>query len=169
MNFQNVKSLKIPAGTVKRIVGEAGLLWKSGWENLLKKATDLDRVTVYGGVGYLAGKRINSSGSVVDCTDYPTNCASGFIPCKPGDVLRVKNFSTKQYNCYVVTFDSANNKTAQVQIHARNMDEFDNSTSDYYFSETLSASVYGENFNAVRINGVFDADTVVTVNEEITP
>ena len=43
-------------------------------------------------IGYQKDKRVNSSGEVVSYTVNPTD-ATNYIPCKPGDVVKLKGFS----------------------------------------------------------------------------
>lgn len=50
---------------------------------------------VYNGVGYKVGARSNSNGEIVDLTGGSNPpFATGFIPCKQGDIIRLKN-------CYI--------------------------------------------------------------------
>ena len=64
------------------------------YTNQIPISTDTDG-SVYNGVGYKTASRGNSSGAIVDLTggSNPPFC-TGFIPCKQGDIIRLKN-------CYI--------------------------------------------------------------------
>ena len=55
-----------------------------GYENLLEKATDTDKTTIYNGTGYKDGARISSSGSVSTLSGA---FLTGFIPVKVGETI----------------------------------------------------------------------------------
>ena len=71
-----------------------GSFSKQSYINQIPISTDASG-NVYNGVGYKVGARCNSSGEIVDLTggSNPPFC-TGFIPCKQGDVIRLKN-------CYI--------------------------------------------------------------------
>jgi ribosomal protein S17 len=85
--------------------------------NWLPFAKDTDRITVYGGDydgdgskdGYKTSTRLSSSsGGAVTAADM---CCSGFLPCKEGDILRIKGTKPKSGTAsYVMTFNSSNAK-----------------------------------------------------------
>lgn len=61
------------------------------YTNQIPISTDTDG-SVYNGTGYKSGARCNSSGAVVDLTGGSNPpFVTGFIPCKQGDVIRLKN------------------------------------------------------------------------------
>ena len=63
----------------------------SGYTNQIPISTDTDG-SIYNGTGYKANSRCNSSGGIADCTGGTNNpFVTGFIPCKQGDVIRLKN------------------------------------------------------------------------------
>lgn len=71
-----------------------GSFSKQSYINQIPISTDTDG-SVYNGVGYKTASRGNSSGEIVDLAggSNPPFC-TGFIPCKQGDVIRLKN-------CYI--------------------------------------------------------------------
>ena len=93
------------------------------YTNRLPLATDTDRETIYGGDyngdgvndGYIQGQRLSSSGGTAVLA---IACASGFIPAKPGDVLRIKGISpiNGSASSYIITYDSANTKKTHKEI-----------------------------------------------------
>lgn len=96
--------------------------------NQIPISTDTDG-SIYNTTGYLAGKRINSSGAVADLDSSSASkkpFVTGFIPCKQGDIIRLKN-------CY---------------IPANNGNLWGN-TSD-------STNVFGSGFWGIR-NGLYNA------------
>ena len=160
MNFSTVKAITIPEGSVKKITCGDIVWWEKSiaFTNLLPFATDLDRVTIYNGVGYKTNTRLSSSTSTVGkAVAFTGMCTSGFIPCKEGDVLRIKGISHKSGTAsYIIAFDSAN---AMVGYKAYSATEP---------TITLDSTTFGTGFNAIRFSaGVIDESTIVTINEEI--
>lgn len=152
------------------------------YTNKLSLATDTDRITIYGGDyngdgvndGYITGYRLTSSGGTSALSNA---CASGFIPAKVGDVLRIKGITPIQGTAsqYVITYNSSNT----VVKHLGLRDKDDNSdwgtvTTPWWKYEngiitiTLESGSFGSDFNAIRFSaGIIDNNTIVTVNEEI--
>lgn len=61
-----------------------------GFTDALAISTDTDG-TVYNGVGYFKGRSFDSNGNVISGSSYAYEVATGFIPCKVGDVIRAQN------------------------------------------------------------------------------
>lgn len=151
-----------------------------GYTNLLPTAKDTDRTTIYGsdytgdGVndGYLFNARLSSSGSV--STSNATGfSASGFIPAKEGDILRIKGSSPKTgVGAYVSSYNASN---ALVKAYALSQDGSPPdwvaknavAYTDGILTVTLSSTYFGTGFDAIRFSGIFDSTAIVTVNEEI--
>jgi hypothetical protein len=78
-------------------VTEIGSLVNVKYINQIPISTDTDG-SIYNGTGYKADMRINSSGVATDFNPRVGNTVfvTGFIPCKQGDVIRLKN-------CYIDT------------------------------------------------------------------
>ena len=186
MIFANVKSITIPEGNVKQIALGSTILWKaveetSGYTNLLPSATDTDRKTIYGGDyngdgvndGYISGYRLSSSGSVSQRANV---CCSGFIPCKEGDILRIKGIKpVAGIASYIIAYNNSNTKTNYITISQVNDSSDWSSLSNLHTYENgiltfqLKSEYYGTGFNAIRFcAGVIDSSTVVTINQEIT-
>lgn len=160
IDFSTVKSITIPEGKVKRILSGTTVLWKGGPNNLLPKATDLDRVSIYNIIGYKTGTRLSSSGSTADKDGM---CTSGFIPAVAGDVLRIDGITINTtVNCYIIAYNSSNTKTGYMQFHQSTL-------ATLKAGMILDSTTFGSGFNAIRFCcKTITADTVVTINEEIT-
>lgn len=126
-------------------------------ENLIPTATDADRTTIYNGTGFMTGKRINSSGAVVDYSG--SNMATtGFMPAKAGDVINVIGWtSNSSYTCYMAAYDSSNNVTGKLTINSATV-----------FPVTLEEPTFGSGFNAIRISGdITDETSVINLSNII--
>lgn len=139
--------------------------------NVLSTATSADRVTIYEGVGYKTKTRLNSSGGEVE---HSFMCVSGYIPVNTGDVLRIKGISPKTGSTsYIFAYNSENVKTgggwlAQDGDPAYWVQGYYDSASDM-FTIPLTANDFGSGFDAIRFSaGLIDANTIVTINEEIS-
>ena len=87
MNFADYVRLDIPEGRVKRIARKSDgvILWEAGYVNQVPISIDTDG-SVYNGIGYKDGYRVRSGGTEAAMN----NCSvTGYIPYKPGDVLRI--------------------------------------------------------------------------------
>ena len=191
MIFENIKLITIPEGTVTKITSGAVVLWEKIKEtieinNLLPAATDTDRVTIYGedyngdGVndGYKTKTRLSSSSGGTATADGM--CASGFIPCVAGDIIRIKGTKPKYSTAsYVMTFDSSNKKVVAMSMPQEGTDPiwtnstysaewFQYDTENDIITITLLSSVFGTGFDSMRFSaGVITGDTIVTKNQEI--
>lgn len=79
-----------------------------GYRNQIPLATDTDG-SLYNGVGYKNNSRIGSGGTV---TDYSHFVATGFIPYRFGDLLRVQGGTFTEYGSMLVLYDEAHAQTA---------------------------------------------------------
>lgn len=126
-------------------------------ENLIPTATDTDRTTIYNGTGFKAGKRINSSGEVVDYNGADM-ATTGFMPAKTGDVINVTGWkANSSYTCYIAAYDSSNNVTGKLTINSATV-----------FPITLGEETFGSDFNAVRMSGNITDETSVTNMSDTT-
>jgi hypothetical protein len=133
--------------------------------NLLPLATDTDRTTIYNGTGYYNGKRWSSSGGKIT-TGNTTTSMTGFFTCKPGDILRVYNYTKKSgTKWYMVTFDESQSVVKCVE--ASGVSPSGAYVSPGYAEVTLGSATYGE-FTAIRLSwGQFNAESIVTINQVI--
>ena len=145
------------------------------YTNKLPTSTTTDRKTVYNGKGYKNSTRLSSS-SGGESSSSEQMCVSGFISAKAGDVIRIKGTSpVAGVSSYIMGFNSSNAKTGAITLQNGDGTHWDADPSGLYtydvesdtITATLSSSAIGSNFNAVRISGHIDSNTIVTINEEI--
>ena len=153
------------------------------YTNQLAIATDEDG-SIYNGVGYLNGYRLNSSGNVVEYGTYPSS-VTGFIPIKQGDVVRFKNAvlqkaSTQSGSCNSVFYDADKNQLLKTTVYADtnwdavfNVDtQFDENNIMTQFTVATTRSEHVDKFPKIAymrltLTDVCTEDSVITVNEEI--
>lgn len=167
--FDNASSVTLNKKAVQKLTVSGVTVWEaSGIVNLLPRATDEDRVTVYDGVGYRFGSRLNSSGQVVAGYSSMGVCASGFIPAKPGDVLRVQGFSViGSTQWYVIAYDSTNTKTGYKAMSGHPGVSESTWVSPGYFELTLDEATFGSTFDAIRFSARnLSGESIATINQE---
>ena len=163
--------------------------------NLIPTSIDKDG-SVYNGTGYLVGSRLNSSGSVVAASTYATSTlVTGYMPCKIGDTIRTYQLREKLFmpgsggymanNGYVSFFDENFNKLDQFNGGGNAGGALiDASKSSWGYDESTKVTTVNIAWKSdatgvayFRMSGVFNlvdgdnndpADSVITVNEEIT-
>lgn len=140
------------------------------YDNAIHTSIDTDG-SVYNGCGYIAGKYINYSDTLSDGDHY----ASGFIPVKKGDIIRIRDSGKSMINdgtCLILcksptdTTSGISRSVAAIQGNAVygsmtvNGDTitWDTSNITYY---------YWENFAYLRVS-FKSPDAVVTINQELT-
>lgn len=139
------------------------------YTNQIPISVDTDG-SVYNGVGYISGKRLESEGNLVDHGDC---IVTGFIPVKKGDIIRIKDLSRNDFDTTVMvalyqadmTTGTGKAKTianlsTSEQYGSRTIDgnlmTWDTSTISYYF---------WNDFRWLRVTTRVGA--IVTINEEI--
>lgn len=135
----------------------------TAYTNVLPLAINSDKtpyVGTNGEKGYKTGTRISSSGS-----EKPSevNCCTGFIACKAGDIIRIKNITTENsgYSTAYFFTDAFAKTTGTIGMSGANFQPDENGV--YSFTVPDYAIAY------TRLTvGAFTADSIVTVNEEIT-
>ena len=146
------------------------------YTNQLPLATDTDG-SVYNGVGYASGQRLNSSGAA---EGYNGSYLTGFIPVKIGDVVRLKN--VKWQNGVTTGLNSGNqrisfysaDKAHLGQTNAIGLGGTLNGVKDgsgIWTQFTVKNFSGGDITNAAffRLNCAgITAESIITVNEEIT-
>lgn len=163
--------VRTAAGNIaEKMIGVTGEFISSSqpaYTNQLFTSTESDGTTIYNnGTGYKTGYRLNSSNDESAQTGF---CVTGYIPCVPGDIIRLKNIS----------FNANGASIGSVKIVAYKSDK-----------TVLSSCAVG---NMTAVSGVFDdtgnltqfttvanchyfrlscydinVDSIITVNEEIT-
>ncbi len=163
----------------------------NSYTNQIPISTDTDG-SIYNGTGYKTSSRCNSSGDVADCTGG-TNppFVTGFIPCKQGDVIRLKN-------CYIDAFNQTSStvygtgawgircglyNSSKTKVDVFSWGQFNDGTSSSISGFTPTSSpwkcteftVANSDAKYIRITLAADvengftvaADAILTVNEEI--
>lgn len=168
MNGENVTS-SVFDGTNKiyilKVTGDVVITASERLVNLLPLATDTDRVTIYNGIGYYNGKRWSSSSGKIT-TGNSTTSMTGFFDCKPGDVFRAYNYTQQGgTSWYIISFDDA--QTVLKCIFQNGTSPSGGYVSPGYCEITLDEATFG-NFTSIRLSwGQFNADSIVTINQEI--
>lgn len=156
----------------------------AAYTNLLPKATDTDGVTIYGGDyngdgvndGYKTETRLSGSNGNTGVSAAPM-CASGFIPAKNGDVIRIKGaYAATGTTSYVISYNSAKTKIIN-QIISQTADlKWANNmtwatvdkTDDNLLTFTLSSDNFGTDIEFIRFNSdMTSGNTIITINQEI--
>ena len=166
-----------------------------GYTNLIPTSIDTDG-SVYNGTGYLVGKRLNSSGAIVEASTYAdSTLVTGFIPVKIGDIIRTYQLREKLYMSGSGSYVSSNGYISFFDVNFVKLDQFngsgyssgafidaDNSSWDYDESTKITTVNIAWKSGATgvayfRMSGMFNlvsgenndpGDCVITVNEEIT-
>lgn len=163
------------------VITVAAVKKAAGYTNLVPTSTDTDG-SIFNGTGYKDNARLSSSGSVSG-TALNGSVTTGFIPCKAGDIIRMKgatwlgNASPNLY--YILFYDSTKTNHLTGYSAASYNDsyagvtvEYDETTGITMFDTSTGPSGYLEHMkNAAyfRINAYGKgADLIVTVNEDIT-
>lgn len=170
IDFSTVKAITIPEGVVKQITrkSDGTVLWKAGPKNWIPYSTESDGKTIFnGGLGYKDNSRLNSSADVVTLNGY---VVTGYIPVKPGDIVRVKGItwnSSTNTGSYFWTFNSGFTKLKSSRPNISSQDIVatvkENGVVEFMLQRYANTVAY------IRFSSYGSgANLVVTVNEEIT-
>lgn len=119
----------------------------------------IDSAEIYNGVGYQAGKRINSSFQEVTASGM---CCTGFIPVRVGDVVRIKNVTISgSSTAYACVYTAAG--TGAVSFDGSQLTA---ATVNGVTTLTVTGDSVGQLYLRVSV-GVIDETSIITVNEEI--
>lgn len=166
-----------------------GVLNTASYTNQIPISTDTDG-SIFNGTGYKASARCSSDGSISDITSG-TNPAfvTGFIPCKQGDIIRLKNcyihahgtnaayeaiYGNGAYGLRSGLYNSSKAKIAVFswgnlsQGNDQEYISYVQNGNDYKLTEF---SIAYANTAYIRLTLATDGDpanAIVTVNEEIT-
>lgn len=193
LDFRNIKKLTIGGVSLKSLAINGVQVWKS-FTNQIPISTDTDG-SIYNKTGYMVGKRINSSGAVAN-VDNPSAAkapfVTGFIPCKQGDVIRLKNCYIPAVNTAVWGDASANTNvfgggfwglrsglysSAKAKVNVFSWGTFQDGDTKIVSGYSAVNNRYTQftiaqgSIKYIRLTLATDtspADAIVTVNEEIT-
>jgi hypothetical protein len=145
------------------------------YTNQLPVSTDASG-NVLNSKGYLTDTRLNSSGVTASIAGF---CTTGFIPCKAGDVIRLQGINhkpagTSNHRIWFYTSERANANSSPIQGgQSEKYTAISAVTNNSGVLTQFTVAPYGtvtdvSNVAFFRISGeTFDADTIITVNEEI--
>lgn len=162
------------------VTGEASAETSAGsYTNQLPISTDTDG-SVYNGVGYQAGYRLNSSGVVKEITESYFDaavCTTGFIPCAVGDTIRIRGMvidpADEQASAYNIHVYDAGRATVgyaawnTLENHA----VIETDADGYITAITLAEGTTMGNTETAYLRLCaknITAGSIITINEEIT-
>jgi hypothetical protein len=172
----------LPPGVVAyNALGERMVGAKASYTNLLPLAIDADG-KIYdaadGKPGYKSGVRLSSSGAETIATAFDT---TGFIPCKLGDIVRMRgiNYSPTSTNAssHRICFYKADKTYIQLSQASTPSSTPDPNLDGVYNSDNKLIQFTVKNYATVDLTDVayfricsdaFDDNPIITVNEEIT-
>ena len=166
IDFSTVKAITIPEGVVKKIVSAGVTLWEAiRYKNWVPFSIDTDG-SIFNKVGYKDGSRLNSSAAVVELAGY---VVSGYIPVKPGDIVRLKGLtwnSSTNTGSYFWTFDSSFTRLKSARPNASSQDIVASAEANGVTAFRLET--YANAVAYIRLSAYgTGANMVITVNEEI--
>lgn len=169
--LDSAQAISLRGKQIAHMALNGATIWQaSRVNNLLPLATDTDRSTIYGGVGFKESTYLTSVGGPLTQDQYAGLCTTGFIPIKAGDKVRVKGFleNDTAHGIYMVGYNASNRRMNHRSLSAIQGVKAGTYQAPGYFEFTLSASLFTEELDAVRIclKGITTA-TIITVNEEI--
>lgn len=190
INFAESKvySVTLPEGKAKSINRKSDglLLWKAAMKNWVPYSIESDGTIYNGGLGYIEGYRLSSSGAL---KEQENSVATGFIPAKPGDVIRMKGvtWGTTVDNGYSYIVFCNDNFERLTTVNKFEMDDTNNGVSNVgsttivdksastVLTDESGVTVFNIvfkttlNFAYIRISATGSgSDMIVTVNDEIT-
>lgn len=187
MNFSKIKKLSIGGVELKEFFINGVQVWKAGYKNWVPYSVTNDGKTIFNGTGYQEGKRLSSNGALKDQTG---SVATGFIPAKRGDVIRMYGAtwgtSAPDGYCYIQYYDANFNVIYSINKYREDMGADGNGVSNISPSSSVDKSassvltddngvttfslVTNDNkeYSYIRISATGSgAEMVVTINEPI--
>ena len=182
IDFSTIKTLTIDNIRLRRLLIDDTLVWRDGMFNWVPVSRDTDG-SIYNGTGYQEGYRLSSSGAL---KAQENTVATGFIPAKYGDVIRMKGVTwgttvASGYS-YIAFYDEDFSLLATVNRFRTDSDNgVSNITSSVIDASTSSILTDSDGvttfsiafktnlpFKYIRISATgAGADMIVTVNEPI--
>lgn len=169
MDFSQFKSLTIGGVELKRLSINGVQVWAAAtasYTNQIPISTNASGAVI-STTGYLANTCLNSSGAESYYWDFET---TGFIPCKVGDLVRLKDVAFSKttnsgsnriafYNSsktFVKTYNAAATYDPQAVVDANgNWTQF-----------TVPSAASGATYFRLCCNGI-TASSIITINQEI--
>lgn len=173
MNFTNLKQVSIDGVELKRVYIGGVLVWDTlYYTNQIKISTDASGA-VYNGKGWKENTFVYTSGDAAR-TGYES---TGFIPCKVGDVIRLKGITMTKGDAYcrIVFFRSdktrinhaQGNSTWYLDTCFSGVKDSNNSYTQFTItSAKCSEMTSGTAFIRITANHI-DNNSIITINQEI--
>ena len=172
MIFANVKALSIPEGVVTKITSAGKVLWqlvKAKYTNQIPISTDANG-NIYNGKGWKENTWVNGGNENFNWGTYVT----GYIPCKIGDIVRLKNVKFDNTSTLRLSFfDSNKNYIGQIVGNGTwNLDTMlkgEKDSSGNYIKWTITdIANISTNCAYIRITALMiDSTSIVTINQPI--
>ena len=172
MDWKEVKAFTIPEGAVLKITSGANVIWEMiTYTNQIPISTD-DSGNIYNGKGWKENTYVQPSGDSY-ISGYE---ATGYIPCKIGDVIRLKNitFTKGDAYCSITFFKSDKTRINRAQGNSgwyldtefSGVLDANNSYTQFTIKNTTGMTT---NTAYIRITAKhIDNNSIITINEEIT-
>lgn len=173
IDFKNLKKLTIGGVELKQLFINGIQVWKAAsYTNQIPISTDQSGA-VYNGKGWKANTRVDPSGD-----QTVSGCEStGFIPCKVGDVIRLKNVTMPKgnANCRIVFYKSDKTRINHAQCNSswyvdtcfKGVLDSNNSYTKFTITSASCAEMTsGTAFIRITANHI-DDNSIITINQEI--
>lgn len=170
MNLSGFKELTIGGVKLKELLINGIQVWKAvSYTNQIPISTDANG-NIYNGKGWKENTWVN--GGVE--SEYYGKEATGYIPCKVGDIIRFKNVgfdNTKENRLAFYKSDKSyianviGNSTYILNTTFKGVKD----ANGYYTQLTIASHSTTTNCGFVRIScGEIDSSSIITINQEIT-
>lgn len=142
----------------------ANAIKKDKYTNILPLAVDGTGTSVYGTNGYKTNTRLSSSNPANE-SSMTGMCCTGYIPIKPGETIRIKNFTlgssnTGYINLYHFSAIGTSNSIAD------KYNTLNSSIVDGVLTHTIPTAAKSTTYVRLCCSAIDDT-TIITVNEEI--
>ncbi len=158
MKLADMSRLTVGGVALKRLYVNGLCVWERvGYTDQIALSTDFDG-SVYNGIGYMPGTIITvGSVGVVSAYSNAGYAATGFIPARPGDVLRVVNMR-RLYSICAYGADKQYSGGANVSV----------TLNGAVGTFVLDADTYGDSFSYIRLTVTDPYEGMAaTINEEM--
>lgn len=173
MDFRNLKQLSIGGVELKRLFIGGTLVWDTlNYTNQIKISTDTSGA-IYNGKGWKENTFVYHTGDSTRAGYEST----GFIPCKVGDVIRLKGVTMTKGDAYcrIAFFKSDKTRINHAQCNSSwyvdtcfsGIKDSNNSYTQFTItSANCSEMTSGTAFIRITANHI-DNNSIITINQEI--
>lgn len=172
MDFRGLKKVNFDGVDCVKLFFDDELVFKAGYKNWVRYSINADGTIYNNGLGYKDGIRLSSSGGE-SAQDGST--ATGFIPVKAGDVIRIAGcnwYDQASAINYLIVYSSAFAKvyTATSKSSYQTSSFVESITYDAatdVCTVVLKSGVSGYAYFRVSARESKGANVIITINEEI--